>query len=419
MFNTFAHINECGREGWKTFPALCAMSEHLTLWGPSGVELEKANRLRITSLGPKDVLDAVNAGKIRIAARESWLQGKSWRLKESADGDEFSRAWLPYFDDEIHRLIGSPNIVVMPEEKGMTWAREQAEIRSDRYKAALRLVRSGCIPNGTRDRIKRLDGTKKHRETEAAKLILRDSKNHYDAKVALGANICLDAAALPLWDFLALADDAPTRLPAASKAIYSHERIQALFELLIELTEAPSSKAVMVLLESNKVKEELSDLICYESTVRQKLRLMVKKGWKTDHTILDVLGFERTPFVAPFLAAGGILTAIVGAFCSTADLAKSARRKTSRRDFLKRAAAAGGGAVGLASAAYAPGLYLLRQDDRISLGQDYEGPITPSLLMHGIDNPGYSQAMQILAALDEKVTSRTSAKRKDRSSPSE
>ena len=97
MFRTFIHINEYQEDGWRLVPALCALSDELTLWAPSGTLLQSAFENGSAPFSPNDLLAAIERGKIRVAAREWWLDGKKLRSRDLEAGEFPGRVWLEGF----------------------------------------------------------------------------------------------------------------------------------------------------------------------------------------------------------------------------------------------------------------------------------------------------------------------------------
>lgn len=395
MFKTFVHINECGSHGWQYLPGLCAMSEQLTLWAPSGAMLQEAYDKQLTPYSPTDILDAINAGHIRIAGRENWLDGKAWRSRDLQPGEFYGRKWTDGFDDEIRTLAktgkssGPSNVLIAENERGWEWASEQIDQKTPEFYEARDLLASGQIPLGTAERISRQSG----KTDEAIKVILRDSKNHYDAKRVACANVSLDATSQPLWLFNGLADKDPPYLPKTCTPL-SRERIHEVAELLVELSKGAPKINIATIAENRKIQSEIYDLTCSEEQCRFELWQSINNGFKKEHTLMDILGSEHT-----YLAGIALITSFITLAYELSRNKNSNLGGMSRRDFLFTAGRVSAAGIGMASCLSAPATYLAKQTNRRPAGSDYAGPAFPYLLAYGTDSPTRAQIERMLAFL--------------------
>lgn len=400
MFRTFFHINEYGLDGWRLLPGLIAFSEEVTIWSPSGRMLKRAFDSGATSLSPRDILKAIEAGSVRVVTRENWIDGKSWRSADLQPDEYEGRLWQDYFDDELLRLAresthtGKSNVIIVPPEDGYAWADEQIASQSPSYSAAKDLAFTRAVPLGTYERVGRA-GYLPAEIDKACRIILRDSKNHSDAKRAVGANISVDMSDEPLWNFNLLADDTPTPLGKARRA-FSEERVRSVLQLLLELTNQHTIETLSELSKSEKIREEIYDLVCSEEDLRFQLRKEIENGFKSDHSLSEKLGFEPGH---PWLAVAALLTGFIGVWDAVKTMKRVNHKGMDRRELLRLIGGATVSSVGFYSSAVAPATYLARQLDVLPAGIDYSGPVFPFLPALGKDSPTRRQIEQMLEKL--------------------
>ena len=188
-FPTFFHVNQRGEAGYRDLTRLVAMSQPLTLWAPSSVLL----RSQSSGVGPKQFLDLLDEGYIRVMGRRKWLSDPRCRDSDRWPGT----SWDAEIDDRIRRLSeedeGKPvperRVVVAPEEEGYEWAdnylSRHPEESSRWYKRVRRKDASETIPGGTLDAVREL-GTD---HVAVARRILRDAYNHGRALLESGARV--------------------------------------------------------------------------------------------------------------------------------------------------------------------------------------------------------------------------------------
>lgn len=94
---TFCHISELDKLSYANLHHMIAASKPLTLWAPSTVLLSDP-QCRVT---PKEFLHYVEAGQIRIIAREPWIISRRFRDQVvSWDGAR----WTVGVDDAIRSI---------------------------------------------------------------------------------------------------------------------------------------------------------------------------------------------------------------------------------------------------------------------------------------------------------------------------
>jgi hypothetical protein len=79
MRRVFCHINEMGPDAWAVLPALLILADDVVLWAPGATALEKAYSATTAAhlrapFSPKDVLNLVEDGAIKIAARQRFIE---------------------------------------------------------------------------------------------------------------------------------------------------------------------------------------------------------------------------------------------------------------------------------------------------------------------------------------------------------
>jgi hypothetical protein len=188
-FSTFFHINQRGEDGYRDLARLVAMSEPLTLWAPSSVLLAAPS----CGVEPKQFLDFLEEGHIRVMGRRAWLGEPGARNSDRWPGT----AWDSQIDGPIWNLAqadeGKPlaerRVVIACEEKGYEWADEYLSEHPQEsmkwYKRASARGASRTIPGGTLQAVRRLGGDR----VKVARRILRDAYNHGRALAESGARV--------------------------------------------------------------------------------------------------------------------------------------------------------------------------------------------------------------------------------------
>ncbi len=188
-FPTFFHINQRGEDGYRDLARLVAMSQPLTLWAPSSLLL----RSRDCGLKPKQFLDLVEEGHVRVMGRRAWLSEPGARNSDRWPGT----AWDTQIDGPIWDLAqadeGKPpaarRVVIAREEKGYEWAEdylsEHPQESTKWYRRATNASAAATIPGGTLQAVRRLGGDR----VAVARRILRDAYNHGGALAESGARV--------------------------------------------------------------------------------------------------------------------------------------------------------------------------------------------------------------------------------------
>jgi hypothetical protein len=190
LFPTFCHIGEYDKSGYRMLHRMLAMSQPLILWAPTSPQLEH-EQCRIP---PQAFLRYVEAGRIRVLAREQWLTSKTFRDSRPFPGAR----WTESFDGELKKLceqdaskpVEQRRVVAAPPEDGWTWAENHLDDDPGQVARWNRLARSKTaaskIPAGTLQAAFRHAGDD---PVELAKAILRDAYNHGQAIRLSGAEV--------------------------------------------------------------------------------------------------------------------------------------------------------------------------------------------------------------------------------------
>lgn len=186
-FRTFCHISEYGEPGYRQLHRMIASSSPLVLWAPSSTLLS-APTCRVE---PREFVDFVRKGHVRVIAREEWLLSESTRNDHPWDG----AAWTPSVDNELKKFAEADQdveaskrrVTVAPPELGKTWAKGHVDENGDLVaKVAKVLKRSQPekhIPIGVLETARRYDND----PLRTVQHILRDVRNHGDAIALSGA----------------------------------------------------------------------------------------------------------------------------------------------------------------------------------------------------------------------------------------
>jgi len=187
VFPTFFHINDYDERGYALLASHVATSYPLVLWAPSGILLEKCWRSGICPISPEQFLKFVEVGYIHIIARDWWFD-KAERNRQSENG-WYGLRWLDGFDNALNQIrlereIASPfecSVRIVPPQKGPKWAKEYVDEKGQPIiERVADLIRQKKVPEGVLQ--KTLRALTKEGERAAVEMVLRDLKNHVEAK---------------------------------------------------------------------------------------------------------------------------------------------------------------------------------------------------------------------------------------------
>ncbi|MFG2824865.1 hypothetical protein ACGFX4_36230 [Kitasatospora sp. NPDC048365] len=190
-FPTFCHISELGAAGYADLHAMVAVSRPLNLWAPSSVLLSSPE-CRIT---PGEFVGLVDAGHIRVVAREEWLVDRGFRDNRPWSGAR----WEPEVDSALKTImeddLAEPDVrrrrvLAVGPESGRASAERMLAADPVQLRYWTEMLGSAeadrVIPAGVLENARRRGGTDLEKQ---AVEIVRDAWNHGDAMVECGADI--------------------------------------------------------------------------------------------------------------------------------------------------------------------------------------------------------------------------------------
>lgn len=195
IFPTFFHINDYDKAGYADLPRYIATSYPLVLWAPSGHLLERSYRdpLNACDVSPEQFIKLVQDNHIQIIGRENWFD-KNWRNKHRWSGAH----WLDGFDDALLGILrerereplSSRSVRFVEDEDGDKWAKEYLDQKqSGIIDVVVRLINARKVPEGVI--AKASDALTKGDRRQAVAHVLRDLRNHVQAKNLAGAKVFL------------------------------------------------------------------------------------------------------------------------------------------------------------------------------------------------------------------------------------
>lgn len=185
-FPTFCHIGEYGETGYANLHRMIAVSQPLNLWAPTSALLRSGN----CQVSPKEFLEYVEHGYIRVFGREWWLTSKTKR-----DAFEYQdAAWNEDFDGKLLRILneddGKPlqerRVVIVQAENGKIRAQQLVDENPDHIGYWNNPANQKKIPPGTLEAARR---TAKGDPEIFARAVLRDAWNHGEASRDAGADV--------------------------------------------------------------------------------------------------------------------------------------------------------------------------------------------------------------------------------------
>lgn len=271
----FIHISEFGFAGYQYLPALAFVADDLVLWAPSGLHIDKARKDGASALGPEDLLELVDGGKLRIVGRENWLVDEESRKKSDWD----LAAWTEAFDGEIRKIAEADRdrpddeqrVFFANDEKGKKWAREELAAESTRVAAVEDLIGADNALDPEKTQLlvglaeKLADMDSPDEQLFAA---LRDIRNHTLASEEVEADIAVEPAAFReiVADIISSGDGSGHR--ALDPGPPTHSGWRELVEVVDELSPPASPADVHSLLswkELPAVRREMDQLLCFSS----------------------------------------------------------------------------------------------------------------------------------------------------------
>ncbi len=228
----FSHASDYQVEFWRHLPALVLLSKPLILWAPTAGSLRKAFDTGASRVGPRKLLDLIEAGFIEIHAREQWYDPVHRKKMRFRDGD----LWDSEFDGELLRRFrahgsGFNNLFAHPLGGGDSWAEEQIASQSTTYLRALDFVQRGQVMQASLAKAASFAATE---PGDVVRVLLRDAKNHMEALGLVGAGA--DVEPDPYWWTRSELCGDSSQFSMPSGEPLSFERISRLAQLIEELT---------------------------------------------------------------------------------------------------------------------------------------------------------------------------------------
>ena len=174
--SSFCHINEYDEEGFMNLHRMIYCSHPLVLWSPSGILLENYNKKAICKVSIKDFIEFVEKEKIKVIARESFLN-KKHRNKHPFEGYHWHNilddALLQIYKNDGIEALENRRVKIVEKEDGYKWADKILEKEPKEVNKIWRLINEKKIPIGSLEKALRKDN-----KIESVKEVLRDVRNH-------------------------------------------------------------------------------------------------------------------------------------------------------------------------------------------------------------------------------------------------
>ncbi|GAB4086425.1 hypothetical protein GCM10028784_30550 [Myceligenerans cantabricum] len=184
IFRTFCHISDYGEAGYENLHRMLAASAPLVLWSPSSVQIESS----ACRLAPREFINLVEAGAIRVIGREDWILSRPFRNNHRWAGAR----WVPEIDEALKSIatndqllpVHGRRVALAENEQGSAWADRHLEknpILTDQiYSAITAPGATSHFPPGVTE--KALAAAED--ATSVVRRVVRDAYNH-DAAIAL------------------------------------------------------------------------------------------------------------------------------------------------------------------------------------------------------------------------------------------
>jgi len=405
MLKTFWHVNEFGESGWSHFPVIAALSEKLTLWAPSGIMLKNAFEKGLCPFSPNELIELIEDGKIKVAGRANWIEGKSWRSKPVSGNEFYGRAWLPGFDDEILKIYASSNsseVLVLPDEEGNSWADTCAHTKNSKeWRIAKELFRSGLVPQGTRERIERvLCSGERHKVISAVKIIIRDSRNHRDALNQTGSHLPFEMGEFNFGKFNQLSGVVAANNPPTPER-WSLERVLELEDTLLRLGSITKFDHLKRFIMDKRIGKELSSFIFSVEAIDKLLLERIKDEYEPIYSASQMLGsddgwLKKLTAGSMFASLAGV---IVTAWSGKDTNKKSDSKKMTRRQFVGYGGSLMLGVIGASGVAVPTVSMVERSIGVLPAGGEYTGPRSPFIYAYNTDSPTRMQVEYVIGKL--------------------
>ncbi len=174
--SSFCHINEYREEGFMNLHRMIYCSRPLVLWAPSGNLLENYNKKEICKVSIRDFIEFVEKGKIKVIARESFLN-KKHRNKHPFEvyhwHNVLDDALLQIYKNDEIEALENRRVKIVEKEDGYQWADKVIEKETKEVNKIWRLINERKIPIGSLEKALRKDN-----KVESVREVLRDVRNH-------------------------------------------------------------------------------------------------------------------------------------------------------------------------------------------------------------------------------------------------
>lgn len=381
----FSHVSEFGVGGYQMLPLMALMSSELTVWSPSAVLIRQANAAGKLSLSTRDVLDLIEAGVIRVAARQRWLENDpAMRNRPEAEWDrEFDGAILRMAREDAQGATDQPRVRVMPDEQGYDRAREYLEsstVEAECIVATARVALSeDAVPIATRERIGRQSA--EHGwdpERDAVLEVIRNAYNHRDATRRIGAHAEFSFAAEPLTRFNSIFPPAEFETDSVPRM----QSVTALWDLIKSLKPCRSARDVVALRSQHEVAAQLWSLSMHADpleTLRDQIEAGLTNRWSGGELLGDTAVEWGPRLASAMLTLFGVKT-LAGEYKQHVDpgvVRTPGQRTVSRRNLIFGTAAAG---IGIATL---PPAEALMRETSLAPDRNYKGPVWPFIFHNG------------------------------------
>jgi hypothetical protein len=314
----FLHISEFGFEGYRHLPALATISDDLVLWAPAALQAQRAKDAGASLLGADEILELVEARKMRIVGREHYLLEK-----ESRKNGWPLAQWTQAYDAEIARIAladrekppDQRRVFFAEAEQGKDWAEQELARGGPRVAQVEELIektpvhdpmRTNLLP-GLAEKLTRLPPGE-----ERVALALRDIRNHTLAAEEVGADISVEPLAFRDIAADLGATDRALGLPASPPPTI--EGVRELLAMVMSLAPLRSSADLQRLLdlrEVTTVRHQIESLLRFNPQPQKR----VEQDLEAAGDLTDWLGelLDPTSFKgAPLLDVVGVVLAMLG-----------------------------------------------------------------------------------------------------------
>jgi hypothetical protein len=307
---TFFHFNEYGEDGPSLLAPLAIFSNQPVLWSPSGKLLQKSYDSGLTGISPDGLIQLVESGFVRIAARADWLVNGDSRRRSSWELSEYSNE----FDGKILRILEedatkpNPRVVSLGSEQGYQFADQAIEEQGETYQKAKRYVSEDVMPKGTKERVGRAASSRQLGESETLTVsireLIRDAKNHADAAFSLNADISVDdniSVATALAD---IAGRQPS--PSGSSLYIDEDRFKHAIEFAHRISGKEHISGLLAILADERERAQIFELMNSTLPFKAALRSQIVLGKDRGSVFGEIAGEKVGEHISGAVFAGGV-----------------------------------------------------------------------------------------------------------------